>query len=192
MSGVIRFPRIGHYRSVAELRTRLGELELQLPCDDTILTAAQGSPMASPLEVFGRRISNRWCVHPMEGWDGTLDGYPSDWTRRRWRFFGLSGAKLVGGGEAVAVRHDGRANPNQLLITEQTLPALADLREITLAAHQEVSGSRDDLIIGLQLTHSGRFCRPHDKVRLEPRIAYHHPLLDTKFGIAPDDDSVVF
>ncbi len=33
--------------------------------------------------------------------------------------------------------------------------------------------------------------RPNDK-RLEPRIAYHHPLLDAKFGIDPHDDSIVW
>ena len=27
---------------------------------------------------------------------------------------------------------------------------------------------------------------------MEPRIAYHHPLLDAKFGIAAQDDSVVW
>ncbi|MEZ6074594.1 MAG: hypothetical protein R3C56_02645 [Pirellulaceae bacterium] len=49
----------------------------------------------------------------------------------------------------------------------------------------------DDLVVGLQLTHSGRFCKPHDHCRWEPRIAYHHPLLDPKFNIAPDDSSVL-
>ena len=34
-------------------------------------------------------------------------------------------------------------------------------------------------------------CRPDDKGILEPRIAYHHPILDHKFHISPDDDSVV-
>jgi 2,4-dienoyl-CoA reductase-like NADH-dependent reductase (Old Yellow Enzyme family) len=43
------------------------------------------------------------------------------------------------------------------------------------------------LLIGLQLTHSGRFARPNDKKTLEPRIAYRHPLLDRKFGITSDD-----
>ena len=45
--------------------------------------------------------------------------------------------------------------------------------------------------MGLQLTHSGRFSRPNDFRRPEPRIAYHHPLLDARVGIAPDDASVV-
>jgi NADPH2 dehydrogenase len=60
-----------------------------------------------------------------------------------------------------------------------------------MAAHKQVFGTTDDLAVGLQLTHSGRFCRPHSK-QLEPRIAYHHPLLDAKFGIRPDDDSLVW
>ena len=59
------------------------------------------------------------------------------------------------------------------------------------AATPEPAAAAVDLLVGLQLTHSGRFCRPHSK-RLEPRIAYHHPLLDEKFGIDPDDDFVVW
>ena len=57
--------------------------------------------------------------------------------------------------------------------------------------HERAMGRVDDLLVGLQLTHSGRFCRPVDKRQLRPRIAYHHPILDRKFGIAGDDDSVV-
>src|SRR5213592_1930015 len=105
----------------------------------------------------------------MEGWDGTPQGEPSDLTRRRWRRFGLSGAKLIWGGEAVAVRHDGRANPNQLLLHDGTLADLAALRELLVTAHREQFGSTEDLLVGLQLTHSGRFARPNDKRRPEPR-----------------------
>ena len=57
----------------------------------------------------------------MEGWDGDADGSPTDLVRRRWRRFGESGAKLVWGGEAVAVTHDGRANPRQLVIDHSTV-----------------------------------------------------------------------
>jgi 2,4-dienoyl-CoA reductase-like NADH-dependent reductase (Old Yellow Enzyme family) len=38
----------------------------------------------------------------------------------------------------------------------------------------------------VQLTHSGRFARPNDKKRLEPKILYHHPFLDKKYGLPPD------
>ncbi len=185
--------RMGALKSVDEFRAHLEALGLDLPCDDAALSAAEGSPLTQALTLGERRIGNRWCVHPMEGWDGTSDGRPSEHTLRRWRHFGQSGCKLIWGGEAVAVRHDGRANPNQLLLTEATLPDLASLREALLAAHREAFGADAvaDLFVGLQLTHSGRFCRPNRKDRLEPRIAYHHPLLDARFGIRPDDDSVV-
>ena len=71
--------------------------------------------------MFGREADNRFAIHPMEGWDGNRDGSPSDLTRRRWRRFGLSGAKLIWGGEAVAVLPEGRANPNQLFIDANRL-----------------------------------------------------------------------
>jgi 2,4-dienoyl-CoA reductase-like NADH-dependent reductase (Old Yellow Enzyme family) len=119
----------------------------------------------------------------MEGWDGTVDGKPGEGTLRRWRNFGLSGAKLIWGGEAVAVRHDGRANPNQLLISEANKAGLAELRQTLINAHREVSDTTDDLLIGLQLTHSGRFSRPNNKTRPEPRILYHHPSLDQRVNV---------
>jgi 2,4-dienoyl-CoA reductase-like NADH-dependent reductase (Old Yellow Enzyme family) len=89
------------------------------------------------------------------------------------------------------VQPDGRANPNQTLAMATNEKGLALLLNECRAAHREAFGGTDDLVVGLQLTHSGRFCRPNDK-RLEPRIAYHHPLLDRKFGIRPDDDSIVW
>src|SRR5690606_27993756 len=58
-------------------------------------------------------------------------------------------------------------------------------------AHRERYGTTDDLLVGVQLTHSGRFCRPNRSDLLEPRIAYHHPILDAKFGIDADDDKPV-
>lgn len=185
------YPKMAQYKTAASLRSRWAELGWSVPADDRILSAAEGSPLAQPIEVYGRRVGNRWCIQPMEGWDGTPEGEPSDWTHRRWRHFGLSGAKLIWGGEAVAVRHDGRANPNQLCLTAGTLRSIAALRESLVSAHQEACGGADDLLVGLQLTHSGRFCKPNDHARLEPRIAYHHPILDARFGIRPDDDSVV-
>jgi NADPH2 dehydrogenase len=185
------FPKVAQLKDTNALRARLAELGLELPIDDRILTAAEGSPLASPLNVSGFTIGNRWCIHPMEGWDANPDGSPSEHTIRRWRHFGLSGAKWIWGGEAAAVQPDGRANPNQTLATASNRQGLADLLAACRTAHRESFVSDDDLFVGLQLTHSGRFSRPHDK-RLEPRIAYHHPLLDQKFGIDPHDQSVVW
>lgn len=180
-------------KSVGEFREHLLRLGLDLPCDDAPLSAAQGSPLAEQTQ-FGRyALGNRWCVHPMEGWDGTTAGQPTEHTLRRWQHFGESGCKLIWGGEAYAVCHEGRANPNQLFHTPGNVPSLERLLAELRQAHTASFGAdaTDDLVVGLQLTHSGRFCRPNRKDRLEPRIAYHHPLLDPKFGIKSDDDSVV-
>ncbi len=185
------YTKIAQLKTVDAFRQRLDELGLTLPLDDQILTAAAGSPLAAPLAFGPWQIGNRWCIHPMEGWDANRDGSPSDLTLRRWRNFGRSGAKLIWGGEAAAVREDGRANPHQTLATPANRQGLAELLHTLKDAHAQQFPTTDDLVIGLQLTHSGRFCRPNSH-QLEPRIAYHHPLLDAKFGIDPNDAEVVW
>lgn len=185
------YPKVAQLKEVESFRSHVASLGVELPCDDRPLSAAEGSPLAEPLQVGDVRVGNRWCIHPMEGWDANRDGSPSEHTLRRWRNFGLSGAKLIWGGEAAAVQSDGRANPYQTLAVSENRSGLAALLQALLAAHQERYGTTDDLLVGLQLTHSGRFCRPNTK-QLEPRIAYHHPLLDAKFGIDPRDSSVVW
>jgi 2,4-dienoyl-CoA reductase-like NADH-dependent reductase (Old Yellow Enzyme family) len=179
------YPRIATFKSVEAFRARLRALGLSIGCEDRIETAPE-SPLAQPLEADGFRIGNRFVIHPMEGWDGEADGRPSELVRRRWRNFGLSGAKWIWGGEAMAVMPEARANPNQLIISEHTRDSLARLLETMLEAHREQFGSTDDLLAGFQLTHSGRFCRPFRKDRPEPQILYRHPLLDRKFGLPED------
>jgi len=177
--------RLGGLKDVTQFLEHVRSLGLSIPCDtDTIQGAA--SPLLSPLVRNGIKIGNRIAVHPMEGWDGTADGKPGELTIRRWRRFGQSGAKLIWGGEAVAVCHEGRANPNQLAIAPHTRGGLEKLKRALVEEHASVTGSADGLFIGLQLTHSGRFCRPNAHDGPEPRILYHHPLLDRKVGVPGD------
>ena len=98
----------------------------------------------------------------MEGWDCLSSGAPSELTTRRWTRFGESGAKLIFGGEAAAVMHSGRANTRQMTIVPETANAIAKLLKHTRAVHRDRFGRDDDLYVGLQLTHSGRFCKPND------------------------------
>ena len=173
-------PRVAALATPDRLRAHLSSRGIRLEFDDVVDPAV----LARPLEADGVRVGNRFCILPMEGWDGTEAGEPGDLTRRRWRNFGCSGAKLIWGGEAVAVREDGRANPNQLVLSEATLPAIASLRADLVAAHRERFGrdADSDLFVGLQLTHSGRFARPRVKDRPEPLVAYAHPYLDRRLG----------
>ncbi len=175
------FPRVAALKNAQKFRDHLTQSNIPLPFDDALVKAEE-SPLARPFEIDGLRIGNRFCVLPMEGWDGTPEGEPSDLTRRRWRNFGLGGAKLMWGGEAVAVRHDGRANPNQLLLTAKTHKAIAALRDELIGAHRERFGANADadLVIGLQLTHSGRWSRPNVFDRAEPIAAVPNPVLDRR------------
>lgn len=181
-----QFPRIAQLKTATQFQAHLAEQGIEMPFAE-VLATGKDSPFAqSHLLRSGRRIGNSFCILPMEGWDGTADGKPTELTIRRWRNFARSGAKLLWGCEAVAVRHDGRANPNQLLLNEANFPDFRDLFDMLEAEHKEVFGRNEDLLIGLQLTHSGRFCKPNDKRKMEPKILYHHPVLDEKFGLSDD------
>src|SRR5437763_619305 len=134
------YPKVAQFKSVAQLRERLAALSIELPIDEAILTEAEGSPLALPLAIGGFTVGNRWCIHPMEGWDANADGSPSDHTLRRWTNFGRSGAKLIWGGEAAAVVPEGRANPHQTLGTRENRAGLAALLDALKHAHAEHVG----------------------------------------------------
>ncbi len=174
----------GHHRSVEEFRRHLQSIDRSFDCDTELLGAA--GPLGQSLELRGRRIGNRFATQPMEGWDGTSAGLPSEHTLRRWGNFGRSGAKLIWGGEAFAVQEDGRANPGQLYLnpSADAKGGLSKLLAVLTHEHRESGEGTDDLYVGLQLTHSGRFARPDGEPA--PRIAYHHPVLASKYGL-PDD-----
>jgi NADPH2 dehydrogenase len=188
MADPFKLTRVPTLKTVADFRKHNAALGLDLPCEDAIVSGP-ASPLAQAVTsptINGKTIGNRYAVQPMEGWDGTTTGGITDEIRRRWQRFGESGAKLIYGGEAMAIRPDGRANPNQIIINEENKAGLAEIREILVRAHQERFGKTDDLVIGFQLTHSGRFCKPTDKKRMEPRVAYRHPILDRKFNVTSD------
>src|SRR5882724_10586758 len=148
------FLRLGGIRDVETFRNYLQQHHISIPCDAKVL-AGDTSPLGLSLQRGGVALGNRFAIQPMEGWDGTSDGRPTELTFRRWRRFGASGAKLIWGGEAVAVCDAGRANPNQLVINEHSQTELRNLRESLLEEHDRATGSTTNLLIGLQLTHSG-------------------------------------
>ncbi len=153
------------YRSLDDLRADAERLGIDLSFDEKI------DALGHVVRVGNRTVGNAFAIHPMEGCDGTLDGKPDELTVRRWQRFASGGAKLIWG-EATAVVQEGRANPRQLLINDANLPSFAALVENTRSVHRATFGSDDDLLLGLQLTHSGRYSYQ------QPIIAYHHPQVD--------------
>ncbi len=167
------FQQVKNLGGTDEFRARLDELGIDLPFADPVDPSAGLARMVKATTLAGGpslEIPNRFAILPMEGWDGDADGRPTELVRRRWERFGQSGAGLVWG-EATAVRSDGRANPNQLVLDESTVSGFAELRSL-LAPEQ---------VVGLQLTHSGRWSRL--ATGPNPRVVYRHPYLDERLGI---------
>lgn len=179
-----RFKQIRTIGTTSALREYLGEHNVDLPLDDDVVPGPDG-PLAQPIRIGALAAANRFAILPMEGWDATPRGLPTNSLERRWKRFGASGAGLVWG-EATAVAEDGRANPNQLIISAQTVDSLASLRSATVDERAaRYDGPR--LIVGMQLTHSGRWARPHGNPL--PRIAQRNALLDEKVPVT--DASVI-
>ncbi len=176
------YPKISSLNTSKKLAARLAALNLELPLDAEMV-AGDSAPLAQTLDWQNKLIGNRFAILPMEGWDGTLAGQPSELTIRRWRRFGESGAKLIWGGEAVAVRGEGRANPHQLLINDANLTALEGLRDELEKTHMRRFGCVDDLLVGLQLTHSGRFSNPDFNRQRAAPLVYRHPHLDALVNV---------
>jgi NADPH2 dehydrogenase len=178
----VKIPKVASLSTFDAFTAHLAAIGAGMPVDREL---TPDGPLASPVEFHDASagtfaISNRFVALPMEGWDGTTDGRPTDLVRRRWSRIGESGAGLAWC-EATAVRPDGRANPNQLVISPETVDDFASLRNLLAS----------DQVAGLQLTHSGRYSRP--EAGPEPRIAYRHPVLDERVGagdsaLLSDDD----
>ena len=126
------------------------------------------SVLASPLIIGKRTAANRICYQPMEGCDGTRDGAPDELTKRRYMRFARGGAGLIWF-EATAVVPEGRANPRQLMLTEENADEfaalVADIKEECLKENGFLP------LIVCQLTHSGRWSKPDGAPR--PLVAYH-------------------
>jgi 2,4-dienoyl-CoA reductase-like NADH-dependent reductase (Old Yellow Enzyme family) len=163
-----------HFKDRAALGARIAELDLDIPQSDDI------SILFSPVVVARRVLPNRFAVLPMEGADGDTAGRPSDLTLRRYKRYAEGGARLIWF-EATAVTGDGRSNPHQLWINRETIDGFKRLvKETRLAAHRKF-GHEYNLVLVLQLTHSGRFAKPSG--RPEPVIAQHNPILDARQGL---------
>ena len=108
------YPRIAALKTAAQFEAHVAAIGATLPFEAQVQPSPE-SPLAAAIDTSAGRAGNRFSILPMEGWDGTTDGRPTDLTRRRWQRFGESGAKLIWGGEAFAVRHDGRANPEPVV-----------------------------------------------------------------------------
>jgi 2,4-dienoyl-CoA reductase-like NADH-dependent reductase (Old Yellow Enzyme family) len=166
-----------HFKDRAMLERRIAELGLSIPLSDDI------SVLFSQVVVAKRILPNRFIALPMEGADADASGRPTALTLRRYKRTAEGGSCLIWF-EATAVRADGRSNAHQLWINRGTKDEFKRLvKETRLAAHRKF-GPDHNLLLVLQLTHSGRFSRRDG--RPAPVIAQHNPLLDPRLGLSDD------
>ncbi len=122
-----------------------------------------------PIEIHNRTVPNRVVFHPMEGCDGTPQGGIDTLTRRRYLRFAKSGAGIIWF-EATAVTNEGRANPRQLFLNENTKDSFRSLIKEVKEVSLRENGFEPIIIV--QLTHSGRFSKPNGTP--EPIVAYRN------------------
>ena len=111
--------------------------------------------LTQPFTLHGKIVPNRMGIHPLEGFDGTYDGAPSDLIFRRYRRYAEGGSGLIWY-ESIAISDDGRCNPLQMIINTHTLPEIKRLVAETNLAAANAMGSDHIPYNVLQLTHSGR------------------------------------
>ena len=157
-----KYTRIAQLKTAEQFKEHLSSVEAKMPFEETLENGNNVIFGQSHTLKNGFTIGNKMCILPMEGWDGTIDGKPTEFTKRRWRNFAISGAKLLWGCEAVAVNPTARANPLQIMLNEANFQDFVDLYNMLIEEHGAKFGTTEDLLIGLQLTHSGRFCKPFD------------------------------
>lgn len=157
------------------LRAELAVLGLSLPIEEDL------SVLGQPVRFGPRHSPNRFAVQPMEGFDSTADGSPGPLCFRRYTRYARGGSGLIWF-EATAVLHEARSNPHQLVLYEGNVESYGRLVSETRRAAREAFGH--ELVLVIQLTHSGRYSKPTGLAR--PMIAHHSPVLDPLHKLPPD------
>ncbi|MBF0199009.1 MAG: flavin oxidoreductase/NADH oxidase [Planctomycetes bacterium] len=163
--------------------------------------SADTSCLKSPVSLGQLQIPNSLAVHPMEGCDGKRDGSPDELTIRRYDRFAAGGCGLLWV-EAIAVAHEGRANPRQLWIHKDNTDQFKGMNERMFALASESMGSNFKPTLVAQLTHSGRYAKPdgtakpivmredphRDAMAPEPFPTSNRPSKISSDNIISDDD----
>ena len=164
-----------HLKDVGLLRAELSDLGLSLPIEEDL------SILGERLTVAGRELPNRFAVLPMEGFDAGPDGSPGPLAFRRYLRYAEGGSGLIWL-EATAVLHEARSNPHQLVLHAGSADEFARLVDQTRQAARRAFGH--ELLLVIQLTHSGRYSKPAGLPR--PMIAHHSAVLDPQHNLPPD------
>jgi NADPH-dependent glutamate synthase beta subunit-like oxidoreductase/2,4-dienoyl-CoA reductase-like NADH-dependent reductase (Old Yellow Enzyme family) len=178
MKGVTKSKYAFKYRTLKSFIDDVKALGYSIPVSG--ITPDGISLLKSKVSLRGGTIPNRLCIQPVEGCDGEPDGSPGKLTIRRYERFAKGGSGLIWV-EATAVTREGKANPRQLWINENSAPGFKKLVDMIRELAVDENGERQNPYIVLQLTHSGRYSKPEGIPK--PLIMYHSPILDPTHGL---------
>jgi 2,4-dienoyl-CoA reductase-like NADH-dependent reductase (Old Yellow Enzyme family) len=157
------------FRSSEELLQKAADLKIEIPFQVNL------APLFHEIDVGSKKLTNRFAVQPMEGYDALPDGSPNELTFRRYKRYAQGGSALIWF-EATSVVREGRSNPRQLWMHADNVDNFSKLvAETRNHAIQAFSADREIYCV-LQLTHSGRYSRPEG--RSQPQVAILNPFLD--------------
>lgn len=134
-------------------RDELREEKLEIPYSGNM------DNYTRPLTLYGKKISNRIGIQPLEGFDSEKDGSPSEYVYRRYLRFAAGGAGIVWF-EACAVSEDGKSNPFQMMLHDGNVREFSEL--INAMNRKSAEAGQTPSFKVLQLTHSGRMSRDDD------------------------------
>jgi NADH:flavin oxidoreductase / NADH oxidase family. len=168
MQKVLKPFNFAKMKSVQEFRQIMSDASVPFPASEDV------SILAKPITLYGKEVPNRMCIQPLEGFDGTYDGKPSDLIFRRYRRYATGGAGIIWY-ESIAISEDGRCNPQQMKFSKENLSEIKRLLDESNAAAIQELGRRPYNIV--QLTHSGRRSN-NAKWESTPLAVVENPYID--------------
>jgi 2,4-dienoyl-CoA reductase-like NADH-dependent reductase (Old Yellow Enzyme family) len=172
------------YRHLDELREEIFRIGVELPVSERL------DILKTPIPLYGKQLPNRLVIHPMEGCDSTAEGAPGELTFRRYERFGAGGAGLLWV-EACAVSDEGRGNARHLFLNPDNLPSFKRLFDSMMTSVKAASGEDFRPYTVLQLTHAGRYSKPHPDATAIVAVAanpYLDPVSNPKRRIISDEE----
>ncbi len=173
MQKVLRPFKFGLMKDVNDFKQIMSDAGTPFP------TSANVDALKQPIKVNGKIVPNRMCIQPVEGFDGTEDGKPSDLIFRRYKRYAKGGAGLIWY-ESIAISEDGRCNPLQMKISEENLSEIKRLVDESNQYAIDDFGRKPYNVI--QLTHSGRRSN-NKKWESTPLAVAENPYMDAHNSI---------
>ena len=167
-----------NFETLADIKNKASELGLGIGFDENL------DILGKPVTIGHLSCANRFAVLPMEGCDSNTDGSPSPLVRERYLKYAEGGFGLIWF-EANAIVPEGRANELQMMLTASNVSKFRDLVRDVDELSMKKHGFKPIKI--LQLTHSGRYCRPEGHLS-RPLVPQHDPFLDKGNEVIVSDE----